>query len=217
MLSFLRRGDVERTNSADNNPVMYEGGTSSVLFHPPNSKSAMTHTIPPTSAENGTSIVQPPFHYHVYQAETFRVQSGIGHFFHGIDAGVWKVLSAEPGAESTATVGPCTYHRFENASKTEDLVVDIQLDPENYEGEQRFFRNFFGYLNDCKRANKTPSFFQLMVILHSADTPLALPLPSHGLGVLVSRLFLIIVAFWGRWIMGYKSTYPEYYQPRKSI
>ncbi|KAJ4178685.1 hypothetical protein NW767_014813 [Fusarium falciforme] len=217
MLSFLRRGDVERTNDANNNPVIYEHGTSSVLYHPPNSKAAMTHTIPPTSIHNGVSVIQPPFHFHVYQTETFTVQSGVGHFFRGIDPHVWKILSAKPGAEKSATVGSCIYHRFENASKTENLVIDIGFDPDNYEEEQRFFRNFFGYLNDCKRIKKEPSFFQLIVFLHSNNTPLALPAPNHTLGIWMRMVFMFFASFWGRWILGYRTTYSEYYQPRKSI
>lgn len=108
------------------------------------------------------------------------------------------------------------YHRFENASKTEDLVLDIELDPQNHEGEQCFFRNFFGYLDDCKKTKSTPSIFQLMVFLHAADTPLALPMPfeMETLGVYISRAFLIVMATVG-WLLGYQTTYPEYYQGRK--
>lgn len=35
MLSFLRAGDVARTQSSSHNPVRYDSGRSSVLFHPP--------------------------------------------------------------------------------------------------------------------------------------------------------------------------------------
>lgn len=55
-----------------------------------------------------------------------------------------------------------------------------------------------------------------MVFLHEADTPLALPLPYEGLGVWVSWLFLIVVAFVGRQVLGYRATYPEYYAEKKS-
>ncbi len=94
-------------------------------------------------------------------------------------------------------------------------MLDIHLTPETYENEQKFFRNFFGYLDDCKKAKEQPSFFQLMVFLHSADTPLALPLPNEWLGRVVSRAFLIVVAGWGRWVLGYKQSYEEYYEEGK--
>ena len=175
----------------------------------------MRHTIPATTAEHGASIIEPPFHYHIYQTERFRVVSGEGVFWRGIDSKPWATLSSKSSAQSAA-VEPRRYHRFENASKTEDLVIDVQLDPEDDEGEQRFFRNFFGYLDDCKSHKVAPSFFQLMVFLYEADTPLALPLPYEWLGVWVSRLFLIAVAFVGHWVLGYRTSYPEYYAEKKS-
>lgn len=223
MLSFLRAPGPVRTNNAANNPIVYENGRSSVTFRKPDSDYLMTHVIPPESKENGVSIITPPFHYHIYQDEFFRVQKGIGNFYRGLDTKPFAVLSApsssssdEPGVKSTATIQAGRYHRFENASKTEDLVVDIHLAPEAYESEQRFFRNFFGYLDDCKTAGLAPSFFQLLVFLHSADTPLAVPLPWEGLGKVASRILLTVTALWGRWVLGYRDTYVEYYEEGKS-
>lgn len=133
----------------------------------------------------------------------------------GLDKKPFVTLSSAPDGKRTASIAAGRYHRFENASKEEDLVVDIHLDPENYENEQKFFRNFFGYLDDCKSSKTAPSFFQLMVFLHSADTPLALPLPHENLGVYVSWIFLILVAFYGRVVLGYQTSYLEYYEGKK--
>ncbi|KAL6912600.1 hypothetical protein FSST1_010360 [Fusarium sambucinum] len=216
MLSFLRSAQPPRTNNARNNPITYDSGRSSVKFDKPNSDYIMTHRIPPTTKEHGVSIVAPPFHYHIHQDEYFNVQSGIGHFYRGISKEPFAVLSDEPGGQRKASIKAGRYHRFENASETEDLVVDIQLAPESYENEQRFFRNFFGYLDDCREARKPPSFFQLMVFLHDGDTPLAVPMPWEWLGKIASRLLLWSAAFWGRFILGYKTTYPEYYEETKS-
>lgn len=218
MLSIFRGGDVTRTNNAANNPITYENGRSSVTFQPAESEYdyLMTHRLPPTTKQHGASIVQPPFHYHIYQDEFFHVRSGIGHFFFGPDSKPSAVLSAEYGGKSTASVKAGQYHRFENASATDDLVVDIHLSPEDYENEQRFFRNFFGYLDDCTNAGMAPSFFQLMVFLESADTPLAVPMPWMWLGRVASRILLTGAAFWGRWVLGYRQSYPEYYEEGKS-
>lgn len=223
MLSFLRGPSPPRTNNAANNPILYENGRSSVTFRKPDSDYLMTHVIPPDAApaNGGVSIITPPFHYHLHQDEFFRVQRGTGNFYLGVDPTPFAVLSSspEPGTTSskrTATVPRGRYHRFENASPTEDLVVDIHLAPEAYEAEQRFFRNFFGYLDDCKRARTTPSVFQLFVFLESADTPLAVPLPWEGLGKVVSRVLLTTVAFWGKWVLGYRDSYVEYYEEGKS-
>lgn len=218
MLSFLRGAGPVRTNNAANNPIIYEGGRSSVSFRSPDSEYCMTHVIPPASEANGVSIITPPFHYHIYQDEFFRVQRGTGNFYRGLDAKPFAVLSGDPGsgAQSTAMIKAGRYHRFENASTTEDLVVDVHLAPEAYESEQRFFRNFFGYLDDCKKVGAAPSFFQLLVFLHSADTPLAVPLPWEGLGRIASRILLTVTAVWGKWVLGYRDSYPEYYEQRKS-
>ncbi|KAM0245284.1 hypothetical protein ACHAP5_005515 [Fusarium lateritium] len=216
MLSFLRAAGPPRTQNAQNNPIMYEGGRSSVTFSAPGSQYIMAHRIPPTDKENGTSIIAPPFHYHIYQDEFFRVQSGKGNFYRGVDPNPFAVLSDDPDGQATASVRAGNYHRFENASDTRDLVVDIQLTPEEYENEQQFFRNFFGYLDDCKTAGCGPSIFQLMVFLHAADTPLAVPLPWESLGRVASRILLTTVAYWGRWVLGYRQTYAEYYDAKKS-
>jgi mannose-6-phosphate isomerase-like protein (cupin superfamily) len=213
MFSFLRAGAPPRTNNASNNPIIYENGLSSVTFHPPGSKSVMTHQLPPNNDSNGISIIQPPFHYHIHQAEYFNIRSGTGNFYRGLDPKPF-ILSDVPGASKQASIPAGQYHRFENASKTEDLVLDIHLTPESYEDEMKFFRNFFGYLDDCKKAKVEPSLFQLLVFLHSADTPLALPLPTEWLGRWVSRVVLIVIAFWGR-LLGYKDSYSEYYEEGK--
>lgn len=132
--------------------------------------------------------------------------------YFGLDSKPSAMLSSSSD-RSTATLGPNRYHRFENASSTEDLRIDIQLDPEDYDNEERFFRNFFGYLDDCKRSKVEPSVFQLFVFLHSADTPLAVPMPFglEGVGIWVSWVLMVVVAFVGRWLLGYEACYEEYY------
>lgn len=217
MLAFLRGASPARTHNAANNPVVYEDGRSSVTFRTPGSDYLMTHVIPPASPANGgASIITPPFHYHLHQDEFFRVQAGTGHFYLGVDPKPFAVLSSSGAGPTTTSIPRGRYHRFENASPTEALVVDVHLAPEAYEAEQRFFRNFFGYLNDCKRARQAPSPFQLFVFLASADTPLAVPLPWEGLGKVVSRVLLATVAFWGKWVLGYRDSYVEYYEEGKS-
>ncbi|OCT46038.1 putative ankyrin repeat domain-containing protein 29 protein [Cladophialophora carrionii] len=175
----------------------------------------MRHTITPTTPEHGPSIVQPHFHWYIRQVEHFRVVSDECLFWKGVGAEPWMTLSAGLGKQATASVPPRTYHRFENASKTRPLVVDVQLDPEHYEGEQRFFRNFSGYLDDYRNSMMEPSPFQLCVFLHAAETPVALPLQNEWLGVIASRVFLHVMAFVGRWMLGYRASYPEYYDERK--
>jgi mannose-6-phosphate isomerase-like protein (cupin superfamily) len=174
----------------------------------------MTHTLPPQGGDDGVSIVQPPFHYHIYQNEFFQLQKGTAVIFKGVDPKPFAILSED--GQKTATIPAGRYHRFENQSSTEELVIDIHLSPESYENEVMFFRNFFGYLDDCKQAKTAPSFFQLMVFLHSADTPLAVPAPWEMLGKVLSRILLTGAALWGNVVLGYKSSYLEYYEPKKA-
>ncbi|EME86531.1 uncharacterized protein MYCFIDRAFT_210523 [Pseudocercospora fijiensis CIRAD86] len=163
-LSFLRAPHPPKLHQADKDLTIYENNTSSVQYHSKGSKYMMTHTIPPTDPKEGPSIIQPPFHYHIYQVnhnipllltykpltpyvsqtEHFQVISGTAHLFFGLDTKPTLILSSNPGSKTSATLGPKRYHRFENASKTDPLAINIQLDPEDYENEQRFFRNFFG-------------------------------------------------------------------------
>lgn len=229
MLSFLRGAGPVRTNTAAHNPVVYEDGRSSLSFRAPGSEYCMTHVLPPTTAAHGASLLTPPLHYHIHQDEFFRVRRGVGHFYRGLAAAPFAVLTGgsssgsddddnnnKPSSTTStnkAMVKAGRYHRFENASPTEALVVDVHLAPEAYEAEQRFFRNFFGYLDDCRRARVAPSPFQLLVFLHAADTPLAVPLPwSEALGRAASRVLLVVAAAWGRWALGYGDSYPEYYE-----
>ena len=216
MFTFLRGQDPPRTTNASNNPIIYDDGRSSVTFQAPGSQYIMTHRIPPTTIEHGISIVAPPLHYHIYQDEYFHVQSGIGNFYRGFDKTPFAVLSGSPGAQSAASVQAGQFHKFENASQTTDLVVDIHLTPETYENEQRFFRNFFGYLDDCRATKRVPNLFQLLVMLDSANTPVAVPMPWGWMARLASRLLTTGGALVGRWVFCFQSSYPEYYEEPRS-
>lgn len=152
----------------------------------------------------------------MFQSEQFKVLSGVGSWYVGTDSKPAVTLQASSDYQPMTYVAPRRYHRFENASKTENLVVDIQLDEEAFDNEERFFRNLFGYLDDCKKAGTEPSLFQLVVFLRSADTPLALPVPNETLGLILSWIFMQIIAMWGIWILGYEESYPEYYDSNKS-
>lgn len=146
MLSFLRAAAPPRTNNASNNPIIYESGLSSMEFHAPESVFIMTHRLPPTSAMPDPSIFQPPLHYHIHQSEYFNIRSGTGNFYKGQDPKPFITLSSAEGAPKRLPFLGGRYHRFENASETEELVLDVNLTPEDYENEQKFFRNFFWVL-----------------------------------------------------------------------
>ncbi|KAL1863615.1 hypothetical protein Plec18170_000453 [Paecilomyces lecythidis] len=172
---------------------------------------------PPFDKTKPSSIMVPPFHYHIHQTEHSRIVQGSCHLYRDTADKPWKTLSGEdPNASKTAAVPPKLYHTINNASATEPLVVDVNLTPEDVEGEERFFRNFFGYLDDCRKAGQAPSVFQLMVFLRSSDTPLGLPMPTKLLSVVASRAFLSVMGWVGYWILGYEETYPEYYAQKSA-
>ncbi|CAK7217054.1 hypothetical protein SCUCBS95973_003021 [Sporothrix curviconia] len=162
--------------------------------------------------------MNPPLHYHIDQTESFRILLGECHLFNTTADVPWKTLSAkDPDGLKTASIPNTIYHTLQNASTSEHLILDVKLSPEDAEGEQMFFRNFFGYLDDCRIAGQPPSFFQLMVFLKAADTPLGLPMPTQWLRVVVSRVFMNVMGWWGEWVLGYEKTYEEYYTERKDI
>ena len=79
--------------------------------------------------------------------------------------------------------------------------------------EEQFFRNFFVYLEDCRKDGSQPSIFQLELFLHTIDGPLAIPVPGPDrVKWWVSRATMLLLGVViGEWILGYKRTYPEYF------
>lgn len=188
MLSFLRAQQPPRTTTSHLDTITYEDGRSSQTFHPPTAEYFVTHTLPPASHP---TFFAPPLHYHMTQTEYFLVRSGHARFHL---SGASKVYDAG----TIATIPVRAYHRFENASDAEPLVVDIRLDPHRWEMEVSFFRNFFGYVEDCRVAGVQPSSLQLLRFLHAADTPWRFRCPGRsGLGIGWIGCFWCC---WGSWL-----------------
>ncbi|EED13002.1 hypothetical protein TSTA_055080 [Talaromyces stipitatus ATCC 10500] len=216
MFTFLRGSTPPKTFRAHDNPIYYEDGTSFVQFNEAGSKYILRNQHPPFDSTK-PSIMTPPFHWHINQTEHFSIVEGECHLFKENPEKPWMTISAkDPNAPKTASIPKTVFHTIHNASTTEPMVVDVNLTPEDAESEQKFFRNFFGYLDDCRKAGVPPSMFQLFVFLNEADTPVAVPLPSKFLSKVASRVMLSSVAWYGRWILGYKTSYPEYYDDGKS-
>jgi len=207
-----------RTHRADESLIIYEDGASSLEFRKSSPEDYLLRNMHPPWDTKKPSIMVPPFHFHIYQTEHFRIVSGSCHLFKDTATKPWKTLSADdPNGVKTASIPPNTYHTINNASTTEPLVIDVSLTPEDVEGEERFFRNFFGYLDDCRKAGQAPSLFQLMVFLNDSDTPLGLPIFPKWLGVAASRAFLQAMGLFGRYVLGYQPSYAEYYREKKMI
>lgn len=84
--------------------------------------------------------------------------------------------------------------------------------PEAEGVNERFFRNLYSYLDDCYVQGASPSLFQLLVFLDSAETSLAFP----GPGWLVRPASWLLGVVLGRWIggfiLGYRASYEEYWK-----
>lgn len=213
MLAFLRPPLPPKTNTARSNIIIYEDGRSSVEFYNAGSDYVLRNVHPPFNKDQ-PSIMTPPPHYHLRQTEHFRIVSGSVHIFRENVKSPWITLSdGSPDSCTTTYIPKQVLHTISNASATDKLVLDVCLTPEDYEAEQQFFKNFFGYLDDCRKVGSPPSIFQLMVFLNAADTPIGLLL-SGTVGLVAGRLFLVSMAWWGYWILGYKPTYAEYYVGR---
>jgi mannose-6-phosphate isomerase-like protein (cupin superfamily) len=147
MLSLLAQR-TPRTTTATLNPIPYEDGRTIQHFFSPSAKYMVRDTVPPTTALHGRSMFNPPMHFHMYQTEEFQVVAGKARFF----------LDGEThlrGAGEIQFIPKNAYHCFETASdgdEAQDLVIDFRLDEQDWAMEESFFRNFFGYLEDCRKA-----------------------------------------------------------------
>jgi mannose-6-phosphate isomerase-like protein (cupin superfamily) len=198
MFSFLRPSLPPKTNTVTSNHITYEDGASSVKFYKAGSDYILENVHQPFNKDR-PSIMTPPPHYHVHQAEHFRIVSGSVDIFRESIKTPWMTLSADNSdALKTASIPKRVVHTIKNASAADKLVLDVSLTPEDYEAEQKFFRNFFGYLDYCRMAGSPPSIFQLRVFLNSANTPIALPLPGM-VAFIASRVFLFVMSWWGKW------------------
>lgn len=209
MLSVFRQ-DFPRTTSSHLNDISYEDGRSKQKFFKNHDHWTIQHTIAPTTTQHGPSFMAPPLHYHMNQIEKFNIQFGTGRFF---SDGTVTVTKAGDYIEIPAGA----FHRFENASEDgEDLVVDVNLVEEDMVMDQRFFRNFLGYIDDSIKAKQQPSFFQLCLFLYTFDCPVVLPFlgeKSTALGRRISWVVMFIAGvIVGEWLLGYRRTYPEYYR-----
>ncbi|KAK7959266.1 uncharacterized protein PG986_004120 [Apiospora aurea] len=210
MLSFMRCSNPPRRNTASQARLYYEDDKSWQEFSPPGSEYFVRHSIPTGSMFN------PPLHLHLFQTERFRCVSGTGVWYQPTHPEASKRRVVMRGGDPHITLQAGLFHRFENASVDEDLVVDIGLDPESQDAEMehRFFRNFFGYLEDCRVQKTEPSLFQLELFLWSVDGPLAIPVPGipNWVNWWISRGFMVVLGKWiGESLLGYRASYPEYY------
>jgi len=89
-------------------------------------------------------------------------------------------------------------------------------DVEGYGCSEKFFRNIYSYLDDCTSQKVAPSLPQLLLFLDSAEVSLAFAWGPDWLMRAVSYGFGVVVGRWfGGYVLGYKASYPEYWDEKK--
>ena len=115
-------------------------------------------------------------------------------------------------AGESITILPGQHHTFVNPSETEPLVVSTGLDPVERERDEAFFRNLYSYLDDCRTAEREPHVAQLMLFLYFFDCYPALPGPKVVARPLSQMLVFLVGIVVGKWLLGFRESYSEYYQ-----
>ncbi|KAK1225299.1 hypothetical protein PQX77_011818 [Marasmius sp. AFHP31] len=163
------------------------------------SRQIFKHSNPHTGAGR-SSTATPPYHWHIYQTETFDVKSGT--LCYDIDGKVGKLQAGE-----TASIPPYRYHTFWNDSDAKtDLEVHITVSGGPNPGfDDTFVHNFYGYLSSAVMQGHSPNPFQMLAFLDHADVVLVdFPLWS-------GRLANIVLGRWiGRRLLGYDVEYKEF-------
>ncbi|PSK59343.1 hypothetical protein B9Z65_3667 [Elsinoe australis] len=168
------------------------------------------------------NVLIPPYHWHWYQEEQFYIRQG--RYLFTLE-GVTTPVSASdpqpviipPTARHTFRVDPtcptpCTIEISTLLSPLQSSTKSSSTsDPLG--ASERFFRNIYSYLEDCTRQNVAPSLPQLLLMLHDAEVSLAFPGPAP-LARWASWVFGFVGGkVLGQWWLGYRSSYPEYYDP----
>lgn len=201
----------KRTNFAHDETILFDAGRGKLGFAPSAGYFGMQETPHDNRWSDGTPSFLPPVsHYHLLQQETFHVVQG---------SGLWvlngKATRLTKG--DTIKIPARSPHRFESIPNEaqEPLVVWHKYDPGYWEMEEKFTRNMLCYMWDCKQAGMEPSILQICVFV--ADAWIAaevLKVPGGGgpLVCLINSLVTWLAAAIGL-LLGYKKSYPEYYDP----
>lgn len=139
---------------------------------------------------------QPPYHYHPYQEEYFKVLSGE---FHAKIGGV--VHTYEKG--ETFSVPKNTPHWMHNISGEEGCLL-WQVRPAMK--TQAFLETMWGLEADGKvNTNGVPNFLQLAVILHAYANEFRAVNPPYS----VQRILFALLSPIGK-LWGYRAKYSQY-------
>ncbi|KAI5475278.1 RNA-binding protein [Pseudohyphozyma bogoriensis] len=197
-----------RTQTASLTPFPSSGGAVTTVWHDDHLVSTYHVDQKGCQGEQKAPCV-PPFHIHGHQSENFTVLSGV--LCHATGKGERTLLKAGDAEYSHQCAGVA--HTMWPMPEGGDVVVKIRTDPVFAGGfTEQFYRNFMSYLDDCNKHNYSPSPFQMFLFLNSADVVLDLPLP-YALNKALHHFFGNVI---GGWLLGYQSSYAEYYDDKKT-
>ena len=154
--------------------------------------------------------IRPPYHWHWYQTEFFHIKQGA--FIFTLEGKSFRHTAADP---QPVTIPVTHRHTFKtDPDCTETCIIEISAQPPDSGLSERFFRNIYGYLDDCETQKVTPSPIQLLMFLDSAEVSLALPGPRFVANP-ISWLIGVVLGRWLGWLLGYRDDYPEYYDAKR--
>ncbi|ROV99547.1 hypothetical protein VMCG_06350 [Cytospora schulzeri] len=220
MLYFLARR-VPRTRTSHLDVITFDRGQSKAEFKAPSDRYLVINRLPPALSSSeaqqrglphkaANSTLAPPLHRHLWQEETFHILSGSAKFTLGIGRQSRHRLAS---AGEVMVIPRGQVHTFCNASEGAGLVVEFVLDPASRRTDEAYFRNVWGYRDDCTRAGVQGSPFQSLLFMHRGGVVMALPGPeivSKTLGLLFTYVGGVLI---GKLLLGYADSYHEYYHP----
>ncbi|KEQ99351.1 hypothetical protein AUEXF2481DRAFT_172394 [Aureobasidium subglaciale EXF-2481] len=191
-----------RTRTAESDSVVSCNGARTTKWHTPRSGNSVLEiqTYPDSSSITKSQREQlvPPYHWHWYQEEHFTVTQGT--FIFTLNGKDTKISATDPNPRMNITPG--APHTFApDPSHKGPCVIEISAETSPLSSE-------------TTHQKTTPSLPQLLLFLDSAEVSLAwdigptwlMQYMTYGLGVVVGRWI-------GGGLLGYKGSYPEYYNP----
>jgi len=205
---------ITRTNTSQSLALSVHNGVRTTTWSVPSSKDESveeTQVIHDPGRYKGVPLSEnplvPPYHWHWNQDEYFHIKRG--RFIFTLEGTDTTYSSTSPQPIFVPKKARHTFRVDPDCEEECELVITASPDDENSVSE-RFFRNLYSYLDDCEKQKVSPSLVQLLCFIHSAGASLALPGPAL-VSQWASWLLGLVVGRFGGWLLGYKSSYPEYY------
>ncbi|GAM85120.1 hypothetical protein ANO11243_031240 [Dothideomycetidae sp. 11243] len=210
----------------------WSNARSTTWVTPPDGRSVLelqtTHTPKVfASVPDDENVLIPPYHWHWYQDEFFHIKRG--RYIFTLEGQSFTVSASDPQpvrvpatARHTFRVdpthdGPCTIEISTAESPLQTAEHHPGLGGDVPGSSERFFRCIYSYLEDCHAQKVPPSLPQLLLMLHDAEISLAFPGPAWLMRGLSWGFGLVVGKIVGQYALGYRSTYPEYYDPLRRV